>query len=322
MKGAKKSVDLILDQCEVALRILQSNFPEKLINDLVSSKGYRWFKERENAMEQGFSDDDFLYFLLSDELGSQTVALTEALDYLQRLDLNYLASQAREYLPKNTKIESTIVPLIKPSANSFAYPVEGKIVIFLYLDPVFNALKINNTIVHELHHVGLNSVYADYALNLSKLANQRTKNILRFTQPLGEGYAMLAAAGGPNTHPNAHDPKLRELWDERMNFFERDFKAIDCFLRRLHELDERKAIEKGMEMMGIQGPWYTVGWQTAVVIEKILGRDSLISCIAEPAQLFLTYNQVVNQYNQEFKTTLPPWSEELIILIKSGEEHD
>ncbi len=37
-----------------------------------------------------------------------------------------------------------------------------------------------------------------------------------------------------------------------------------------------------MSYFGVQGPWYTVGWQMAVIIEKQLGRERLIALHAGP----------------------------------------
>jgi hypothetical protein len=36
-----------------------------------------------------------------------------------------------------------------------------------------------------------------------------------------------------------------------------------------------------MSFFGVQRPWYTVGWQMAVVIEKTMGQDVLIASMCD-----------------------------------------
>lgn len=318
------AVDFILDQCEVALRILESDPKcggETLLTELFSTKGYRWLKERELAMKQEFTDADFSTFILSDDLRQQAQLFRAVLDNLQKLSMESLANQAKEYLPSDANIDAFVVPLIKPKRNSFVYPIEGKIVVFLSLNSDVTTSRLQNTIAHELHHVGLRTVYQGPNSVLDGVEDSRIKELLRFTQPLGEGYAMLAAAGGPDIHPNDHDPELKILWDQRMTTFDRDFDDIDQFLCDVftEKYDQEEAMEKGFEMMGVQGPWYTVGWKTAAVIELAYGKNRLIQCIADPTQLFSTYNQATSIYKKNHGTSLPTWSLELVEAF--NEEH-
>ena len=318
------AVDFILDQCEAALRILESDFKcngKALLTELFSTKGYRWLKERELAMKQEFTDVDFGTFILSDDLRTQAQRFRGVLDNLQKLSMESLVNQAKEYLPSDAIIDAFVVPLIKPKRNSFVYPIEGKIVVFLSLNPDVTTSKLQNTIVHELHHVGLRTVYQGPNSVLDGVSDSRIKELLRFTQPLGEGYAMLAAAGGPHIHPNDHDPELKTFWDQRMVSYDQDFYAVNRFFCDLlaEKYDQEEAMEKGFEMMGIQGPWYTVGWKTATVIELVFGKRCLIQCIADPAQLFSTYNRATRVYNQNHGTSLPTWSLELVEAF--NEEH-
>ena len=46
----------------------------------------------------------------------------------------------------------------------------------------------------------------------------------------GEGFAMLAAAGGPDVHPHAvSSPEERARWDKDMLNFNDDLKKVECF---------------------------------------------------------------------------------------------
>lgn len=314
-------VSFILDQYEMALHIMESNTKsekEALLIELFRTTGYKWLKERELAMEQGFSDADFSEFIVSDILHQQAPAFRLALDKLQKLSLESLINQAKEYLPAHAMIDTFIVPLIKPKSNSFIYPVGEKVVVFLYLHPNVTASKLQNTLIHELHHIGLNSVYKGLSTMIDDISDHHVRELVQFTQPLGEGYAMLAAAGGPNIHPNDHDQELKALWDQRMISFDEDFYALDQYYCNLlsGKYDQKEALERGMELFGIQGPWYTVGWKIAAVIEQICGKSRLIQCIANPTLLFSTYNQAVYSYNQDLNISLPIWSSELVAAFE------
>jgi hypothetical protein len=59
---------------------------------------------------------------------------------------------------------------------------------------------------------------------------------------------------------------------------------------------------------GTQGPWYTVGWKMAVVIEKSYGRGKLIECMCDQRRLLTTYNQAAAKQNRNSRKPLPLWS--------------
>jgi hypothetical protein len=79
--------------------------------------------------------------------------------------------------------------------NSFVFDTANDPAIFLYLDPEESAAKFENTVAHELHHIGYSSINA--------LAEDKQKNVAPNAKPavewmgaFSEGFAMLAAAGG------------------------------------------------------------------------------------------------------------------------------
>src|ERR671927_436895 len=69
-------------------------------------------------------------------------------------DANRAARRALAYLPKNAYIRAKIYPVIKPRENSFVFEVKTDPAIFLYLDPAVGQKKFENTLAHELHHIG------------------------------------------------------------------------------------------------------------------------------------------------------------------------
>lgn len=314
------AVELILDECEAVLEVIEAELTgnsllrDKALDKVFRAQGYRWLKEREakmGIMGQPFNDSEFEQFILSEGLKEQLRPLMKAIDDLKLLDLEKLIKQAKAYLPDNCVIDSAIVPVIKPLKNSFVYPIDGKIIVFLYIDSQYNRCKTENTIIHELHHVGLSRIYEENSPVLTKESKPSVSQVIQWTQALGEGYAMLAAAGGVDRHPNGHDEELQKAWDKRMESFEDDFRQVNQFFVDLLSCayDEEEAMKRGFEMMGIQGPWYTVGWQIAVTIERVFGRQLLVECIANPTRLFATFNRAAKSYK---RVSLPAWSQEII----------
>jgi hypothetical protein len=66
--------------------------------------------------------------------------------------------------------------------------------IMLYLDPARTAAQLENTIAHELHHVGY---AAACRAPTDSAADPALSAALGWLGAFGEGVAMLAAAGGP-----------------------------------------------------------------------------------------------------------------------------
>ena len=319
-------VKLVLDECEAVLEAIEADLTgnsalrDRAVEKVFAAQGYRWLKERESAMGnlgQPFVDSEFEEFVLSAGLKTRFQQLRTAIQDLKHLDLDKLVRQAKEYLPENCAVDSYIVPLIKPLKNSFVYPIDDKIVVFLYLDSQYNRGKTENTIIHELHHVGLGFVYQENSPVLRSASKPTVREMIKWTQALGEGYAMLAASGGADRHPSCHDLELKKNWDKRMEFFEADFLRVNQFFADLlnHQYDEEEAMKRGLEMMGTQGPWYTVGWQVAVTIERVYGRQCLVECIANPTLLFATFNRAAEIYNRDNRVSLPTWSQELITAV-------
>ena len=92
--------------------------------------------------------------------------------------------------------------MIKPGTNSFVWEAPSNPAIFLYLDPDVTRAKFENTVAHELHHIGLASVESGYDKKIAVL-QERARAAASWMGAFGEGFAMLAAAGGPDVDPQA-----------------------------------------------------------------------------------------------------------------------
>jgi Putative zinc dependent peptidase (DUF5700) len=325
---AASSLDirLVTDEADGVLSILQKTKERKPPaaadwDRLFSTEGYVRLKKREAELKRSFEDADFKAFVLSSELQAKTVALAETLDRWKRAGMNAAASRALAYLPGGTVIRAKVYPVIKPKTNSFVFELQTDPAIFLYLDPDMNADQFENTVAHELHHIGL----AAACLPASETEEYKKKpaevrSVLEWAGAFGEGVAMLAAAGGPDIHPHSASPSSdRERWDKDMANFDADLKKVEQFF--LDILDGRlkgeEAIrEAGFSFFGIQGPWYTVGWKMAALIEKTFGRAKLIGCLCDPVALLKSYNEAVAEHNARTGDSLALWSSDLLKRIE------
>ena len=233
-------------------------------------------------------------------------------------DLAGAARRILPYLPERATIHAKVFPVIKPQTNSFVWDLKSDPTIFLYLDPAISQEKFENTVAHEMHHIGFSTVEHESESRYKDLP-ANVKETLEWMGGFGEGFAMLAAAGSPDVHPHAaSSAEERERWDHDMANFNQDLKTVEKFF--LDILDgrlktEQEMNEVGSSFFGVQGPWYTVGYKIAVVIEKRYGRAVLIDCMQDPRLLILRYNAAASDINKSGKETLVLWSPELVHKI-------
>ncbi len=214
-------VHLVTDEAEAVLAILEKRKTNQPITEadwrrLFMSEGYVRLKQRELAMQNPFEDAEVERFVLSEDLAQRAQALAHTLDKWRRSDLTRSGRLAHAYLPKGARIRAKIYPVIKPRENSFVFDVKRDPAIFLFIDPLVTRAKFENTLAHELHHIGLStSCPSAQAVDaLSKLPPQ-PQTVLKWIGAFGEGFAMLAAAGGPNVDPHAVSPAAeRSRWDK------------------------------------------------------------------------------------------------------------
>jgi Putative zinc dependent peptidase (DUF5700) len=272
---------------------------------LLATEGYTRLKRREASMGRGFTDGEFRAFVESAALQEKRDALAVTLREWKRADIGSIGERVRAYLPPEARLKATVYIVIKPQSNSFVYDLKNDPAIFLYLDPSKTRAQFENTMAHELHHIGLASLpeRSDAALTPNARA------AVEWLGAFGEGLATLAAAGSPEVHPHRDSPpEDRARWDRDSKNLAQDMRAVETFLLAVvnGDLDENQRREKGMSFFGVQGPWYTVGWRMAVTVEKAKGRAELVECMRDMRRLLFSYNDAAKA------SGLPLWSEELL----------
>ena len=318
------SIDLVLDQIKTTINILNKNDKDENItnddwNSLFTTKGYQMLKQRGKDMDNNFADSGFKEFLLDEETSSYLENYKNSLNRFLDIDLDYLILKTKKYLPQSAEINTAIIPVIKPDPNSFVHSINNRLLLFIYLEPNISKDKLENKLIHEFHHIGLDDIYnkSDY----SHLIDSAQK-MIEWTNAFGEGFAMLAAAGGIDKHPNNFSEESKKLWDKNMKNFNTDFKKIENF--RLNILydnfhNDKEIYNKGFEIMvnnGGQGSWYTVGYKVAKVIEKTANRKVLIDCMDDLTKLYTVYNELVLEYNKKKEENLKHFHNDIIKGLK------
>lgn len=129
---------------------------------MFGSAGYAHLKERESSMGRGFTDSSFATFLRSDSLIVRSPALSAALSTLEKADVSTAARTALAYLPQGTDLRARLYLEIKPFPNSFVFTGRDSIPsIFLYVSTSETRDQLENTLAHELHHIGTNAACRD-----------------------------------------------------------------------------------------------------------------------------------------------------------------
>ncbi len=213
-------------------------------------------------------------------------------------------------------IHARVYPAIKPKTNSFVFEPRTNPAIFLYLDPKVTPAKLENTVTHELHHIGVGSVCRDEPAGT---VTENVKTALAWMSGFAEGRAVLAAAGGPDVHPHAaSEAAERAIW-------ERDFAKVDEDARRLEsfftaildgKLAEEEINRQGMSFVSTddvpQGAYYTVGWLMSATVERELGRKRLVESLCDPAMFLRDYNRAARQNAGARGSSLPLWSDRFL----------
>lgn len=319
------NVRLVTDEAEAVLAILAKRKAGESIGEadwqrLFQTEGYVRLKKRETAMQRSFAEEDFKKFALSEDLLQRMPALEETLARWKQADPARAGRLALAYLPKDANIQAKIYLVIKPRENSFVFDLKTDPAVFLYLDPAVTREKFENTLAHELHHIGYGTACPRHDVSgaISKLPKNE-QMLLTWVGAFGEGFAMLAAAGGPDVHPHAvSGAEERARWDSDVANFNEDLQKVETFFVdvRQGKLTEEQTREKGFSFFGTQGPWYTVGWRMATSIEKIYGREKLIECMCDQRMLLTTYNRAAKQLNRKLKTPLALWSDAVVDRVK------
>jgi hypothetical protein len=303
--SAADDVSLDTAQAEAVLEILSlyvggQEPGENHWKKLRDTVGYQQLRRRELSMNREFSDEAFERFLQDPAMAEQLKPLRAALSDQQRAGITRPLELARAYLPEGTPIRATIFPVIKPMSNSFVFEGDK---IFLYIDPERSAAQVQNILAHELHHIGLSAACA-----IDRDPDDKENLAHQFASGFGEGFAVLAAAGGAEHHPHSTSPTSdRERWDRDLARRDEDLKTVERFLMDLAEgkiTTAEEAMKVAAPFWGEQGAWYTVGWSIAAKIEQELGRGRLVANLCDPASLFEDYNRVADPSSARFSTAL------------------
>ena len=323
--SAQVNVRLVTDEADAVLSVLAKRRANQSINEadwqrVFQSEGYVRLKKRETSMQRSFEDADFKTFVLSDALAQRAQALEETLARWKKADVNRAGALALAYLPKDAQVRAKIYPVIKPRDNTFVFEVKEDPAIFLYLDPLKSREQFENTLAHELHHIGYGGSCP------SKSTSEEIKKLplnaqiaLKVIGAFGEGFAMLAAAGGPDVHPHAvSNADERARWDKDMANFDDDLKRLEQFFLEIigGKQTEEQIQKTAFSFFGIQGPWYTVGWKMSVTIEKEFGRARLIESFCDQRKLLATYNEAAAKYNRTSAKPISLWSNTLIDALE------
>ena len=301
------NVTFVDDEPRAVLAILDRRAAQTPVTDadwqrLFVSEGYVRLKARELSLKRAFEDDAFRAFVMSDELLAKRNELAATLDEWMKADLGRAGARALAYLPADATIRAKVYPSIKPATNSFVFETRTNPAIFMYLEPQPRE-EFERTIAHELHHVG-------YAGACGK---EPADDAARWLGAFGEGVATLAA-GGPQAKPD-----VKAEWDAQMQRFEANFATLNEFFTNVVEgtLAGDAQTKRAFEFFGFVGPWYTVGYRMAVVIETTLGRDALIAAMCDTRLLPRTYNRAATGWEKAHEgEKLPRWSETVVAKLE------
>ncbi|MFO8173926.1 MAG: DUF5700 domain-containing putative Zn-dependent protease [Longimicrobiales bacterium] len=298
------------DQARAVMAVLTARadgdtVPDSLWARLHAAEGYRRAMERERGMnelfglDRGINDASFREWVLSEPSLDQLEAQRVALAAWEAVDLEWAGARALAYLPPGARLKATIYPIIREQQNSFVWEDgTGDPAIFMYVHPGKAAADLQHTLAHELHHIGLSGVCTEAGTPTTpELAQAK-----RWLSGFGEGIAVLAAAGGPDSPTHPHDPpEILDPWVARLDSLEQDMSELEGFFTEI--LDGRLSGDeigrRGLTFFSRPGSpqaaFYTVGWHMAVTVERALGRDAVIASLCDPARLLLDYQKVATE---------------------------
>ncbi|MGA7077403.1 MAG: DUF5700 domain-containing putative Zn-dependent protease [Terriglobales bacterium] len=318
--AAKPRVQLTLDdsEAEQALAILQKEQLRQTVTDadwqkLFATVPYQWLKVREAGLHREFTDEDFKKFLQAPETQARMAEWTQTLSGMERANMAGIGQRVLAWLPEGAEIHTRVFPMIKPGKNSFVWRnAQGDPAIFIYMEKQVQA-QFETIVAHECHHIGLFSLDAQQK-KIFASAPESVQQAAEWMGAFGEGEAVLAAAGSTDLRPHweddAHD---RARWDSDMMHFNQDLATLTQFFDDVLDgkLKGDAIQEKASTFFGYQGPWYTVGYEMAALVEKRFGRKVFTDCLLDPRLLLVRYNEVATEANKD-GAALALWPESLL----------
>ncbi len=317
----KVAVTLVTDEAESVLAALDKRAKNQDLAaedyaSIFTSEGYKRLRARELSLGRSFEESDFKVFLNGEELLKRREVLRHTLQEWSKTDFEVLGSRVLGFLPDSAYIRAKVYPVIKPATNSFVFDLSNDPAIFLYLDENLSKAAFQNTVAHELHHIGFGTACPGEGVEeQTKMLSGPQQKVLRWTGAFGEGLAMLAAAGGSQKHPHLTSSAAdRTRWDRDVDNFDSDLKKVESFFLDLlsGKLTPEAELDKARSFYGIQGPWYTVGWKMAAVIEDELGRETLIECFCDGRKLLPGFNRAAASHSKRTGEKIAVWDENLV----------
>jgi hypothetical protein len=316
VRSGDVALSVSAEEADAAIGVIQardSTSRERAWLRLVASRPYQRLHQREAALGRAFTDSAFRAYLMSDNARLEAPAFASTLHAWRTTDIAGAAARAAAYLPSGTPIRASLYFMIKPRRNTFVFDVQKDPTIFVAIDPTLSAEEFQNEYAHELHHIGYG--VACRADTLGKSRDPRSSTLLEWMGALGEGWAMLAAAGDPRINPHAtSSPPTRATWDHDYANVGADLSRLqDFFLAILNgELSDSSTTATGMTFFGpVQGPWYTVGYLMASTIERTDGHAALLAVLCDPAAMVLRYQEIA------VSRSLPTWSDAFVQRLRA-----
>ncbi len=320
-------VRIVTDEADAALAILEEHAatggvkPESW-ERLFKSEVFVRLKKRQESFGGKDIEKGFQEFLTSEEALSRRVELRAGVEKWKHLDVTAAARRAAAYLPGGLQLRATIYPVIKKSENSFVFELTTNPAIFMYVEPKDEPAKLENTLAHELHHVGLAGCPAPPGIDKLPAVQQR---VIKELGGFGEGLAVLAAAGSPDIHPHATSgPKEWLVWERDVARFNADLPRIEAFFGdvlagRVSEDEETKRLFGFINAGDVpQGAFYTVGWKMAAMIERARGREALVKLVCDPRALLAAYNEIAAAHPRSDGAGLALWSPEFLTALSGA----
>jgi hypothetical protein len=287
---------------------------------LFATLPYRALRAREASVGAPFTDDEFKAFLGSPAALAEIDTWKRTVAGMKSANMAEIGKRILDWLPSGATLHASVFPEIKPRPNSFVWrsrPSDPPAIFLAVQKQSRNSFR--NTVGHELHHIGLDSLERRQDALQAGLPPQ-VKLAVKWMSAFGEGEAMLAAAGSTERHPHWEDDAVaRARWDSDFMHFNADLKSVqdllidilDGKLKTDAEIQKRAA-----PFWGYQGAWYTLGYEMAALVDKRFGRKSFDQCLLDPRLLLLRYNQVAKEANAQ-GASLETWSPELIEKLQA-----
>jgi len=324
-KSSNPPLDVVLvtDEADAVVSVAGrvergDSIPARDYDRLFATQGFEHLQERSAKFGGPIARADFIAFVDSLGRSHRVDAYSAALARLEATNLASAARLAEAYLPAGTRIRARLYLEIKPAKNSFVFTGSDSLPpIFLAVQPGTTPAQATNTLAHELHHVGTQLACRGAQHPEGARVGAAPAKLLEYLTALGEGRAMLAAAGGPDKNPHAaDDDSIQRRWNRDVGKAAADIAELSSFANDVLDgrITSADSVERrGNSYFGVQGPWYTVGWLMASTVERQLGRRALIATTCDPVAFLSAYNVAARHIGG--RSAPPLWPDSLLARL-------